>query len=162
MPKKIKQPLNTTVFNGELGLKIKWNPKYADNMNERMRYVQSVIDSEVLKRMKPYTPARTEALTNSAVQGTVIGSGKIVYLHPGARYLYYGEVYGPNIPIKENGEIVGFFSPPKKSPTGRELQYSKAVHPLAGKKWFERMKTDNIDKIRGSAQKALGKAGSVK
>ncbi|MBP3328820.1 MAG: hypothetical protein J6L91_07925 [Clostridia bacterium] len=170
MPKKIKQPLNTTVFNGELGLKIKWNPKYADNMNERMRYVQSVIDNEVLKHMKPYIPRVTGTLMESATWGTVIGSGKIIQEQPYARYLYYGEIYGPNLPIDDSGKInftpganiVEWKSPKQKFATGRPLKYNTAHNPLAGKKWFERMKTDNIDKIRGSAQKALGKAGSVK
>lgn len=154
---EIKQPKDKKIYNGKLGISVKYNPAFADTWNERMQYVQTVIDSEVLKFMKPYTPIRTGELMESAARSTVIGSGKIVYTQPGARYLYYGEVFGPNIPIKENGVLVGFFSPPKKQPTGRQMQYSKAVHPLAGKLWFERMKADRLDALQREAEKALNK-----
>ena len=107
---EIKQPKDKKIYNGKLGVSVKYNPAFADTWNERMQRVQSVIDSESLKLMAPYTPMRTGELMHSATLGTVIGSGKIVYTHPGARYLYYGEIYGPNIPIKENGVLVGFFS----------------------------------------------------
>ena len=99
---EIKQPKDKKLYNGKLGISVKYNPAFADTWNERMQYVQTVIDSEALKLMAPYTPMRTGELMHSATLGTVIGSGKIVYTHPGARYLYYGEVFGPNIPIKEN------------------------------------------------------------
>lgn len=154
---EIKQPKDKKLYNGKLGISVKYNPAFADTWNERMQYVQTVIDSEALKLMAPYTPMRTGELIHSTTLGTVIGSGKIVYTHPGARYLYYGEIYGPNIPIKENGVLVGFFSPPKKQPTGRQMQYSKAVHPLAGKLWFERMKADKLDVLQKEAEKALNK-----
>lgn len=154
---EIKQPKDKTLYNGQLGFAVKYNSAFADTWNERMQYVQTVIDSEVLKLMAPYTPMRTGELMHSATLGTVIGSGEIVYIHPGARYLYYGEIYGPNFPIKENGILVGFFSPPKKQPTGRQMQYSKAVHPLAGKLWFERMKADKLDVLQREAEKALNK-----
>lgn len=152
---EIKQPVDTTVFNGELGLTVKYNKNYAATWEQRMKQVQTTIDNEVLKQMVPYTPMRTGALMHSATIGTVIGSGKIKYTSPAARYLYYGEIYGPNIPIKENGVLVGFFSPPKKQPAGRQMQYSKAVHPLAGKLWFERMKKDKLDVLKREAEKVL-------
>lgn len=43
-----------------------------------------------------------------------------------AHYQYEGQVYGPNIPVIKNGEIVRWVSPPgkKKYPTGRRLRYS--------------------------------------
>lgn len=120
--------------------------------------IQQFIDSEVLRLMVPYTPMDTGAMIQSATAGTVIGSGKIEYNSPYARYLYYGEVYGPNIPKKENGIIVGYWSPPKKQPTGRPLTYSTERHPLAGKLWFERMKADHKDDIlKGAIAIAMGR-----
>ena len=120
--------------------------------------VQQFIDSEVLRLMVPYTPMDTGAMIQSATAGTVIGSGKIEYNSPYARYLYYGEIYGPNIPIKENGKIVGYWSPPKKTPTGRPLTYSTERHSLAGKLWFERMKADHRDEIlNGAMAIAMGR-----
>lgn len=123
--------------------------------------VQQFIDSEVLRLMVPYTPMDTGAMIQSAIAGTVIGSGKIEYNSPYARYLYYGEVYGPNIPKKENGIIVGYWSPPKKQPTGRPLTYSTERHPLAGKLWFERMKADHKDDIlKGAIAIAMGRSSN--
>lgn len=109
--------------------------------------VQQFIDSECIRLMKPYTPFRNGVLEGSATRNTVIGSGKIIQKTPYARYLYYGVVYGPNIPILENGEIVGFFSPPKKHSTGRPLHYNQSRNHQAGKMWFERMKADRKNEI---------------
>lgn len=113
----------------------------------RYSVVQKFVDSEVLRLMAPYTPMDTGALIQSATNGTSIGSGKIEYMSPYARYLYYGEIYGPNIPVIENGAITGYWSPPKKNPTGRPIVYSTEKHPLAGKMWFERMKADHKEDI---------------
>lgn len=118
--------------------------------------VQSFVDSECIRRMAPYTPFVTGMLEHSATLSTVIGSGMIRQNTPYARYLYYGEVYGPNIPRYENGELVGFYSPPHKEPTGRQIKYSKAAHPLAGKLWFERMKADHAAKILAEANRIAG------
>lgn len=120
--------------------------------------VQRFVDSEVLRLMVPYTPMDTGAMIQSATAGTVIGSGKIQYNSPYARYLYYGEVYGPNVPIKENGIITGYWSPPHKTPTGRPLTYSTERHPQAGKLWFERMKADHKEDIlKGAMAIAMGR-----
>lgn len=120
--------------------------------------VQRFVDSEVLRLMVPYTPMDTGAMIQYATAGTVIGSGKIQYNSPYARYLYYGEVYGPNVPIKENGIITGYWSPPHKTPTGRPLTYSKERHPQAGKLWFERMKADHKEDIlKGAMAIAMGR-----
>ena len=125
-----------------------WNGDPGDRIDKAQKF----IDSECLRLMKPYTPFRTGIMEKSATLGTVIGSGKIVYNSPYARYLYYGVVYGPNFPIYENGELVGFYSPPKKYSTGRKMQYSKAKHPQAQRLWFEVMKRKHKTAIiRGAA-----------
>ena len=99
-------------------------------------------------------------LGKSAYGATQIGSGKVVYPGPYAHYMYYGEVYGPNIPVFEDdsGVPTRYFSPPgrKKHPTGRELQYKTDVNPLAGSYWFERMKADHLKDIIQEAKNAAG------
>lgn len=117
--------------------------------------VQQYIDSRCIKFMKPYTPFRTGVLQGSATRNTVIGSGLIQQKTPYARYLYYGVVYGPNFPIFSGGDVVGFYSPPHKYPTGRQLNYdtSRHGHELAGKMWFERMKADHKGEILKGAMK---------
>jgi len=145
-------------FNGRLEIKptdILLKKRELQDMGK----VQKYIDSECIRRMKPYTPMLSGLLVKSATAGTVIGSGEIHQNTPYARYLYYGKVYGPNIPIFEDGKVVGFYSPPKKHPTGKDLKYNKSVNPNAGAFWFERMKSDHKDKILKGAQEIANRGG---
>ena len=66
---------------------------------EKGGLVQQVIDKAVIDYSLPYCPFDTGALANSPYSASVIGSGLVTYPGPYARYLYYGEVYGPNIPV---------------------------------------------------------------
>lgn len=118
--------------------------------------VQKVVDEAVLRYCAPKVPFDTGYLIRSAITASAIGEGLIVYATPYARYLYYGEVYGPNIPIFEGGELAGFRSPKgqKKHPTGRPLTYRGA--PERGAYWFERMKAEHKDDIVQEAAAAAG------
>lgn len=120
--------------------------------------VQQVIDKAVIDKSLAYVPWDSGTLGKSAYGATEIGSGKVVYPGPYAHYMYYGEVYGPNIPVfdDDSGTPTRFFSPPgrKKHPTGRELEYKKDVNPLAGSFWFERMKADHLQEIIKEAEDA--------
>ena len=122
--------------------------------------VQQAIDKAVIDWSVAYCPMETGTLAKSAYSATEIGSGKVVYPGPYARYLYYGEVMGPNIPIfdDDSGIPTGFFSPPgqKKHLTGRKLQFSTDMNPLAGPFWFERMKADHKDDILKEAKAVAG------
>lgn len=122
--------------------------------------VQQVIDKCVIDYDLQYTPWKTGTTAKSAYGATQIGSGKVVYPGPQSHYLYYGEVYGPNIPVFEDdsGIPTRFFSRPgeKKTPTGRALQYNTDVNPLAGPFWFERMKADHLQDIIKEATNAAG------
>ena len=119
--------------------------------------VQQVIDKSVIDYCMPYVPHDTGALETGPYSVTDIGSGEVVYPGPYAHYMYYGEVYGPNIPvfIDDSGEPAYFFSPPGKSkhPTGRQLQYSTDYNALAGAFWFERMKADHMQDIIEEAKR---------
>ena len=124
---------------------------------EPMGAVQQAIDRCVIEYAMPYVPG--DDLAQSPYEATVIGSGTVVYPRPYAHYLYYGEVYGPNIPIFDKGssEPVGFFSPPgmEKHPTGKQIDYSKSGNPLAGPYWIERMIADRHDDIMAEATRAM-------
>lgn len=127
---------------------------------EKGGLVQQTIDKSVIDWCHPYCPMDSGTLADSPYSATVIGSGRVVYPGPSARYLYYGEVMGPNIPVFEDdsGEPTRFFSPPgqEKHLTGRELQYSPDKNPLAGAFWFERMKADHADDILREAKSVAG------
>ncbi len=125
--------------------------------------VQQVIDKSVIDWCLQYCPWDAGVLAKSAYTATVIGSGLVVYDTPYAHYQYYGEVYGPNIPIfdDDSGIPTGFYSPKnaKKHPTGKELDYSKSKEkngPLAGPFWFERMKADHLNDILKEARSVAG------
>ena len=124
--------------------------------------VQQSIDKSVIDWDRQYCPWESGTLAKSAYTATQIGSGRVVYPGPAARYLYYGEVYGPNIPVFEDnsGEPTRFFSPPnqKKHPTGRALTYNTDTNPMAGPFWFERMKADHTaDIVKEATAVARGK-----
>ena len=113
--------------------------------------VQKAIDNAVIRWCIKYTPFVTGTLAKSPYTASNIGSGEVVYNGPYARYLYYGEVYGPNIPVFEHGSVIPtrFWSPPgkPKHPTGRRLTYNTDYNPLAGSYWFERMKAAHSQDI---------------
>lgn len=117
-------------------------------------YVQKAVDSAVIKECFPYVPFDEGILAGSANTATELGSGEVVYDTPYARYQFYGEVYGPNFPIVENGEIVGYYSPPEKHPTGKQLQYNTDKNPLAGSHWFDRAMADHKEDVLKEAQDA--------
>lgn len=143
----------TVVFNGSDDLLKKHHL-------EKGGLVQQTIDKSVIDWNLQYCPWQTGSLAKSAYSATQIGSGKVVYPGPYARYLYYGEVYGPNIPVFEDdtGIPTRFFSPPgqKKHPTGRMLEYNTDTNPLAGSHWFERMKADHCEDILREAKSVAG------
>ena len=153
---KVNQPSDVTYtsVNGELHVTLKFSKQFAQKMNNRLDFIQRVVDQEVIKQTTPYVPYQTGMLAKSAVLHTVIGSGRVVYATPYARYLYYGIKYAPSYPITKQGVLVGFYSPPQKFPTSIPLKYNKSFHPLAGAFWFERMKADKKDVILQAAQRA--------
>ena len=119
--------------------------------------VQTAIDNAVISYSIPYVPWETGTLAKSPYRASVPGSGRIVYPGPYARYQYYGNVYGPNIPVFEDdsGVPTRWFSPPgqKKHPTGKLLKYKTDTNPLAGSYWFERMKAAHMKDIVEEALK---------
>lgn len=132
---------------------------WAANPSKKIDKAQKFVDSECLRLMKPYTPFRTGAMEKSATLGTKIGSGKIVYNSPYARYQYYGLIYVCVISIEENGVNVGFRSPSKKTMTTRHLKYDKSRHPQAQRLWFEVMKKKHGQAILRGAAAATGGNG---
>lgn len=140
----------------ELSMKLKWNPRFGSEYSKRFWQAQCFVDSECIRHMSKYTPYRTGQLIRSVTLGTKIGSGRIVYNSPYARYQYYGVAYGPNYPVTKNGAQIGWWSPPKKHPTNRELEYSTHKNPSAQKLWFEKMKQEKGQIILESAAKIAG------
>ena len=159
MPVPIHQPPDAALHGNGLSCRIVWSADFSKSRTDSFQQAQRFIDSKCIGLMDKFTPARNLLLAKSVIQGTVIGSGHLIYESPYGKYQYYGVVWGPNIPITENGVLVGFWSPKHKRPTDRKLNYSKARHPLAQRMWFEPMKKQHAPQIlRGAAAIAGGVA----
>lgn len=110
------------------------------------------------KMCDPYVPFMEGVLSQSGL--AQVKPGLVTYgndLVPYAHYIYEGEIYGPNIPIVENGEIVGWFSPPgkTKNPTGRQMSYTKDYHPRATRHWDEVMMQEKGDEFNAQVEQIL-------
>lgn len=137
----------------DMNVKLEWNDNFANDKAAMFAKVQQFIDSECIRLMGKYTPARNLILAKAATLGTKIGSGHIVYAVPYARYQYYGKVMVSSVTgsaYAKHGE--------SKVLTSKNLSYSKARHPLAQAVWFETMKAKHGGAIlRGAAAIAGGK-----
>lgn len=112
--------------------------------------------NEAKRLMDPYVPATQEEILADAVRVYVEdGMGIVEYTSPYAHYQWEGKVYGPNYPIFENGKIVGWRSPPHKTPTGKTLVYSTFPHPLATSHWDKAMMTARGDDLAKAYQEFI-------
>lgn len=153
MSDRIKQPRNAEIKSQKAAVNLVWKQTFSSDNTERFNDVQKFIDSEVLRLMVPYTPMRNGILMKVAVLGTKIGSGRIYYNSPYARYQYYGRLMVSSVTgsaYARQGE--------SKVLTDKDLQYDKTRHPKAQRMWFEAMKSDKKEQIlRGAA--AIAKKG---
>lgn len=147
MPDKIKQPRDAAIQNTNAELSLVWNKTFGSTNTTRFSKVQKFVDSECIRLMTPYTPMRNGILMKAAVHGTKIGSGRIYYHSPYARYQYYGKLMVSSVtgsPFARRGE--------SKVLTNTDLKYNTFRHPLAQRLWFEAMKADKKEQIlRGAA-----------
>ena len=107
--------------------------------------LQQVLDQRVIDYCTDggYVPASPErTLEFSAQLSTEIGSGKVIWNTPYARYQYYGLVM-----TDEAGRT--WVGPGETKPviTDRPLIYDTAQNDRAGSYWFERMKADRLNDI---------------
>ena len=120
--------------------------------------VQAAIDNAALRYSEMYMPLDSGSLIARTYEATVVGSGKIVFPGPYAHYLYHGEVYGPNIPIFDDGSGIPtrYFSPrgKKKFPTGIALNIKIDKNPNATSHWWDVAKANHLKEIIEEARKA--------
>lgn len=125
-----------------------------------MKEAQKLLNIQVVADCEPLIPFQQGALRGSVdypdgiYRGTIQWGGDAVGV-PYAHYQYMGEVYGPNIPIRDaEGNITGYWSPPKKHPTGRQLQYHTAG---TGDHWFEKAKEQHKQEWIDLVKRIAGK-----
>lgn len=107
---------------------------------------EHIVAQQVAKDTSPFVPA----LTGSLDVRTRVDGPDVIYPGPYARFLYSGKVMvDPN---------TGSTYAPKggtKVITDRDLVFTKAVHPQAQSHWFEASKSQNLDKWKRIARKAV-------
>ena len=104
------------------------------------------------KMMAPYVPFESD-LGNIEVTPEYVR-----YNTPYAHYHYEGITYGRNIPIIEDGIVVGWFSLPyedgKKRPTGTELKFQKTK---ASAHWDEAMLDEKREEFVKQVEEILAR-----
>ena len=121
--------------------------------------VQQYFTKICAEHMDKYVPFREGGL---AYDTRRIESNKIIYNAPYAHYMYEGLVMGPNIPIKENEIIVGWYSPKGKPKhyTGKSIKYNQdGGHPYAGPHWDKRMWSAEKEEVLEEVQKYVNRGG---
>ena len=149
----IDQPKNVGIKAQKSEVTLAWRNTFGKDSTQKFDATQKFIDSECIRKMAKYTPAKNLILSKAAVLGTKIGSGKIVITSPYGRYQYYGKLMVSGVSglaWAKQGE--------KKILTNKDLQYSTSRHPQAQRLWFEVMKKQDGEAIlRGAARIAGGK-----
>lgn len=116
------------------------NTEISSDISDLLNQFQGLIDDETTmlqiynlwgKIIEPFVPMDNGILAHSYE----VTPNYLRYHGPYAHYQYMGIMYGPNFPIFDNGQLVGFYSPPKKYPTDIPLNYNTEKHPLASKEW---------------------------
>ena len=133
-----------------------------DRLDCNVKEAQIALNEQIAVDCDPYIPFQQGALAGSVhypkgIAGGEIAWGGTAYDVPYAHYQYEGIVYGPNIPeYDDSGNIIGYWSPPNKKPTGRKLQY----HPKGterGDHWFEKAKEQHKDDWLKLVKRTAGK-----
>ena len=143
-------------ISARLEAKLEPNDLLHDYGLEKGGRVQRAIDDAVIRECTPYVPASPDrTLEFSARVSTEIGSGEVIWNTPYAHYQYMGIVYGPNFQVMIKGALEWrSYAGRPKHPTDRELTYDTSQNPLAGPRWFERMKADRLNDILDEARRA--------
>ena len=146
-----------------MSLKLKPNSVIKTNLGIQPNGpVHKFFTNTCYKHMDKYTPYENGDLSTNAVD---VETDKIIYNSPYAHYMYTGLVMGQNIPIKEDGIIVGWFSPKGKPKhyTGRKIDYSKSKargHIYAGPHWDFRMWSAEKQKVINEVQNYMNRGGN--
>lgn len=112
-------------------------------IDKNLREAQKLLNEQIVADCDPLIPFQQGALRNSVIYPDGIYGGVIEYDSPYAHYQYAGIVYGPNIPIRDSaGNVTGWYSPPKKYPTRRSIQYHT---PGTTDHFFEKAKEQHKD-----------------
>lgn len=123
----IETPRGSIAINAAGMAELKFNTQFQQRFQRQYSNAQKFMDSEVLRDCEPYTPLLTGMLIKSGILGTDIGSGRVKWIAPYARYQYW-----------------------------RKGQVGALTGHLRGPQWFERCKAANKTKWITGARKIAG------
>ena len=134
-----------------------WNKSVREISKEKLggQHGMLFLAATAARFMDPYVPADNLVLAQNVTITADADVGHVTYNSPYAHYQWEGEVYGPNYPIKDGGEIMGYYSPPHKTPTGRRLEYNTFRHPLATDHWDKAMMVARKDDLAKTYEEYL-------
>ncbi|MCI8800354.1 MAG: hypothetical protein HFH88_11165 [Lachnospiraceae bacterium] len=143
--------INKTIGNVDIKLDTK-------RLDRNMMNAQKLLNLAVRTDCEPLVPVLSGDLRRKAWFPDGVYGGVLEYNSMYAHYQYVGEVYGPNIPIRDSeGNITRWFSPKgkAKNPTGRKMaKYSQSG---TGPEWFEKAKERHGDKWLRLVREEAGK-----
>ena len=124
-------------------------------IDNNLKNAQIALNMKIVGDCDQYVPFQQGALRGSVRYPEGMSGGVIEYDTPYAHYQYMGEVYGPNIPrYDSDGNLIGYWSPPQKHPTGRPLQQ----HSIGTTDhWFERAKDAHLKEWIEVVKREAGK-----
>ncbi len=116
--------------------------------------VQRFFTQTCYNHMDKYVPRDTGDLASNVE----LSADTITYKSPYAHYQYEGRVMGPNYPIFQKGVPfpVGYYSPPRKQYTGKNIQYHTAG---TGDHWDKRMVSAEINDVVREVQNFVDRGG---
>lgn len=124
-------------------------------IDKNLKDAQRLLNMQIVADCDTLIPFQQGALRNSVNYPQGVYGTEIEWNTPYAHLQYTGIVYGPNIPIKDSeGNITGWYSPPKKNPTGRPLTYHTAG---TGDHWFEKAKDHHKQEWIDLVKRTVGK-----
>lgn len=124
---------NVRVFDGTLDANIS-----TERFQGQYTLAQKWLDNQVIIDSNLYVPFITGTLRGSAIRGTVLGEGEVIWDSPYARYQYYG---------------LKMIGPPPKQLTDIPL---KQWHPGTCSYWFEKAKSVNKAQWINGARRIAG------
>lgn len=124
--------------------------KDLERIDQRMRFAgegaEHALAVQMAKDTDPYVPARTKSLANRVI----VSRDMIIYPGPYARFLYYGKLM-----IDPDTGSFWARKGATKIVTGKDLNFSTAVHSKAQSHWFEASKAQNLPKWRNIAGRVI-------
>ena len=124
-------------------------------IDNNIRNAQKLLNMQISADCDDYIPFANGALRGAVNYPDGIYGGEIEWNTPYAHYQYEGIVYGPNIPkFDEEGNLIGFWSPPEKHSEDRPLHYHT---PGTSDHWFERAKETHGQQWIDLVKREVGK-----